>query len=270
MRFRLILLTFACALGAALVPLSASAEPRMLVGFQDDPSLRWRDDRQDVFDMAEKANAGIVRTTVYWSRIAEKRPGNAANPFDPTYHFDDLDEFVRNAGLHGMEVMLTIWGTPSWANGGKGQNYAPTRFADMQNFARAVASRYSGRYPGFPFVRYYSVWNESNLGQFLSPQYDARGKPAAPAIYAKMFRAAYAGIKAGNSHALVGAGETSARGRDRFLGKQGTQETESPGKFAELVSKQKPLIKFDAWTHHPYPVSINGKPLSNVRWPNVT
>ena len=64
MRFRLILLTFACALASALVPLSASAEPRMLVGFQDDPSLRWRDDRQNVFDVAEKANAGIVRTTV--------------------------------------------------------------------------------------------------------------------------------------------------------------------------------------------------------------
>ena len=61
MRFRLILLTFACALAFALVPLSASAEPRMLVGFQDDPSLRWRDDRQDIFDVAEKANAGIVR-----------------------------------------------------------------------------------------------------------------------------------------------------------------------------------------------------------------
>src|SRR3954464_12659777 len=140
MRFRLFCLTFACALGAILyLPLSASAEPRMLVGFQDDPSLRWRDDRMSVFDMAEKANAGIVRTTVYWSRIAEKRPGNAANPFDPTYPFDDLDEVVRNAGMHGMEVMLTIWGTPAWANGGKGQNFAPTRSADLAAFTKALA-----------------------------------------------------------------------------------------------------------------------------------
>src|SRR6476619_8112593 len=247
MRFRLILLTFACALASALVPLSASAEPRMLVGFQDDPSLRWRDDRMNVFDVAEKANAGIVRTTVYWARIAEQRPANAANSFDPAYHFDDLDEFVRNAGMHGMEVMLTIWGTPSWANGGKGQNFAPTSYATLQSFARALASRYSGRYQGYPFVRYYSVWNESNLGQFLSPQYDSKGKPAAPATYAKHYRAAYAGIKAGNSRALVGIGETSARGRDRYLGRQGTQETESPGKFAQLLSQQKPPLKFDAW-----------------------
>jgi Glycosyl hydrolases family 39 len=266
---RLSLVLFACAL-ATLFPAAASAQPRMLIGFQDDPSLRWRDDRLAVWDTAQQAGAGIARTTVYWSRIAETKPANGANPFDPAYRFDDLDEFVRNAGLHGMEVMLTIWGTPQWANGGKGQNYAPTNMKDMLNFAKAVASRYSGRYNGYPFVRYYSVWNESNLGQFLSPQYDSKGKPVAPAIYAKLFRAAYAGIKAGNSRSLVGVGETSARGRDRFLGRHGTQETESPGRFAQLLSQQKPLLKFDAWSHHPYPTSINGKPLSNVRWPNVT
>src|SRR4051812_21608662 len=268
MRFRLICLTFACALGAALVPLTASAEPRMLVGFQDDPSLRWRDDRQNVFDIAESAHAGIVRTTVYWSRIAEKRPANPANPFDPAYRFDDLDEFVRNAGMHGMEVMLTIWGTPSWANGGKGQNYAPTRATDLRNFARALASRYSGRYSGYPFVRYYTVWNESNLGQFLSPQY-VGGKPAAPRIYAAMYRAAYQGIKLGNRLAKVGIGETSARGRDRVLGRAGTQETESPGRFAQLLSLQRPVLRFDAWSHHPYSTTQSSPPLQRVRWPNV-
>src|SRR5205823_3416756 len=176
MRLRLIRLSLACALAAVAFPIAASAYPRMLIGLQDDPSLRWRDDRSSVFELAQLANAGIVRTTVYWSRIAETKPANAANPFDPAYRFDDLDEFVRDAGQHGMEVMLTIWGTPSWANGGKGQNYAPTSPTSLQNFARAVASRYSGRYPGYPFVRYFTVWNESNLGLFLSPQYDSKGK----------------------------------------------------------------------------------------------
>jgi hypothetical protein len=270
MRFRLIPVTFACALAALVLPVLASAQPRMLIGFQDDPSLRWRDDRLAVFDFAQQANSGIVRTTVYWSRIAETRPANGANPFDPAYRFDDLDEFVRNAGLHGMEVMLTIWGTPAWANGGKGQNRAPNNYTDLQNFARALASRYSGRYPGYPFARYYTVWNESNLGLFLSPQYDSKGKPIGPAIYAKLYRAAYAGIKAGNSRALVGIGETSARGRDKFLGRAGTQETESPGKFAELLSKQRPALKFDAWSTHPYPTTLTQPPNQNVRWPNVT
>jgi hypothetical protein len=270
MRIRLICLTAACAVAAVAFPLSASSYPRMLIGFQDDPSFRWRDDRSSVFDLAQQANAGIVRTTVYWSRIAETKPANATNPFDPAYRFDDLDEFVRNAGMHGMEVMLTIWGTPAWANGGKGQNYAPTSPSSLQNFARALASRYSGRYASYPFVRYFTVWNESNLGLFLSPQYDAKGKPVAPAIYARMYRAAYAGIKAGNPRALVAIGETSARGRDRFLGRKGTQETESPGKFAELLSKQRPALKFDAWSQHPYPTDLTQKPNQVVRWPNVT
>src|SRR5436189_5338103 len=121
MRLRLFFVAAAC-VTAVFFPVNASAQPKMLIGFQDDPSLRWRDDRLGVFDLAEQAHAGIVRTTVYWSRIAQTKPANGANPFDPAYRFDDLDEFVRNAGLHGMEVMLTIWGTPSWANGGKGQN----------------------------------------------------------------------------------------------------------------------------------------------------
>jgi hypothetical protein len=270
MRFRLLIVVLGCAVSALAYPLVASAAPRMLIGFQDDPSLRWRDDRLSVFDNAQQANAGIVRTTVYWSRIAETRPANAANPFDPAYAFDDLDEFVRNAGMHGMEVMLTIWGTPAWANGGKGQNYAPTKMADMQNFAHALAARYSGRYGGYPFVRYYTVWNESNLGQFLSPQYDSKGKAIAPAIYARLYRAAYAGIKSGNARSLVGVGETSARGRDHFLGKKGTQETESPGNFAKLLAAQKPLVRFDAWSHHPYPTTLTQRPAQNVRWPNVT
>jgi hypothetical protein len=185
MRLRLFLVAAAVFAVTAAFPIAASAQPRMLIGFQDDPSLRWRDDRLNVFDLGAQAHAGIVRTTVYWSRIAQTRPANGANPFDPAYRFDDLDEFVRNAGLQGMEVMLTIWGTPSWANGGKGQNFAPTSYTTLQSFARALASRYSGRYQGYPFVRYYTVWNESNLGQFLSPQYDSKGKPVAPAIYAK-------------------------------------------------------------------------------------
>ena len=44
-RLRLVLALSACAL-AAIAAMSAHAAPRMLIGFQDDPSLRWRDDRQ--------------------------------------------------------------------------------------------------------------------------------------------------------------------------------------------------------------------------------
>src|SRR3954466_4041062 len=94
---RLIRLLALAAFVAALVPAAATAAPRMLVGFQDDPSFRWRPDRQQVLDQARLANSRIVRTTVYWYGIAPKRPANAANPFDKGYYFADLDELVRNA-----------------------------------------------------------------------------------------------------------------------------------------------------------------------------
>ncbi len=268
---RLRYLLFACSLFAIAIPVAtATASARMLFGFQDDPSLRWRADRTTMFDRAKAEGTTIVRTTVYWSKIAPTKPGNAANPFDPAYKFDDLDEFVRNSVKRGIEVMLTIWSTPVWANGGKTQNFAPTKMADLQNFARAVATRYNGHNPGLPFVHYFTVWNESNLGGFLSPQFDAKGKPVAPFLYAKMYRAAYAGIKAGNPLALVGIGETSARGRDRALNRPGLAETESPGKFAELLSTVKPALRFDAWSQHPYPITLRQPPLGKVKWPSVT
>lgn len=262
------LLVLAC-LTTLLLPVSAAAASRMYVGFQDDVSFRWADDRMAALDRAQAAGSTVIRTTLYWYRVAPERPANASDPFDPAYRFDDVDELVRGAQERGIEVMLTIWGTPEWANGGKGPNYLPTNLADLTAFAKAIATRYSGRFSDYPFVRFYTVGNESNLEQFLAPQFDAQGKSVGPALYAKMYRAAYAGIKAGSPSALVGVGETSPRGRDKPS--PGTvQNSHSPGRFAELVAKARPRIRFDAWAHHPYPTSPNQRPTQRVRWPNVT
>jgi hypothetical protein len=108
---RLARLAVVCALLSLAAPLSALAADRMWVGFQDDPSFRWRQDRAAVLDQAVTTNAGIVRTTVYWSRIAPRKPGNATNPFDSAYRWDDLDELIRSSQFRGLEVLLTIWGT---------------------------------------------------------------------------------------------------------------------------------------------------------------
>ncbi len=143
----------------------------------------------------------------------------------------------------------------------------PKNIADFTNFSRAIASRYSGKFDGFPFVRFWSIWNEPNLQLFLSPQFDARGRSVAPANYAKLAAAGYSGIKAGNPQAQVAIGETSARGSDK---PNGARPTHSPGKFAELVAKANPRLKFDAWSHHPYPFNPNSPPSQVVKWPNVS
>jgi hypothetical protein len=253
---------------ALAVPAAASSADRMLVGFQDDPSFRWLDTRDANLNAAAQTGASIVRTTVYWDRVAPTRPTVATNPFDPAYSFDDLDELVRGATLRGMTVMMSVWSTPRWANGGKGPNYAPTRLTDFQNFMRALAARYSGRYAGYPFVGYYSVWNEPNLQQFLAPAYDSHGKPKSPLVYAGLARAGYAGVKAGNPRALVAIGETSPRGRVKPTTQPGVQQTIAPALFAQVLSTARPIVKFDAWAHHPYS-DLGASPTQRVRFPNV-
>jgi hypothetical protein len=255
-------------IAAAFAPAAAEAAPRMWVGFQDDPSFRWTSDRSETLDFAAEANATVIRTTVYWHRAAPRRPQNAANPFDPAYRFEDLDEMIRGAQQRGIEVLLTVWGTPRWA--GPAQNKLPRRLGDYTNFTRALASRYSGRFAGYPHVRFYSIWNEPNRSIFLSPQYDSKGRSVAAQNYAKLVRAGYAGIKAANRKALVAIGETASNGRDRKVTRKGLQDTHSPGKLAELLGKLRPRLKFDAWAHHPYPTSPSMRPTQKMRWPNVS
>jgi hypothetical protein len=252
---------------AALAAVPASAAERMWIGFHDDPVLRFGDDRQSELDAVRGANATIVRTLVEWRYVAPTRPRNAANPLDQAYRWDDLDELVRSTQARGMEVLMTIWGTPKWANGNKGPAFLPTKMADFRNFARAVATRYNGRRAGFPFVRFYGIWNESNLGNFLSPQFDSKGKIVSPKAYAKLAAAGYAGIKAGSPRALVAIGETSSNGKDKKVA--GSTDSTTPGTFAKLLAQAAPRLKFDAWAQHPYPVPVNQGPNQKVRYPNV-
>ena len=265
---RLVQFLLAATAASLLVPAFAAAAPRMFVGFHDDPNFRYEENRHAVLDQARDANTTIVRTLVTWANIAPTRPSTPSDPFDPDYRFDDLDELVRNTQRRGMEVLITIWGTPKWANGGKTPNYLPRKLSDITTFARAVADRYSGRHEGYPFVRFYSVWNESNLQLFLAPQFDAKGRSIGPRNYARLYAAAYTGIKAGNPGAQVAIGETSAHGRDRKVA--GVSDTHSPGRFVQLVAAANPRLKFDAWAHHPYPTPQYLKPTQKVRWPNVT
>jgi hypothetical protein len=264
---RLILLAFTAllAVGAG----QATAAPHMPIGFFDDPTFRWSPDRATNLERAAADGASVIHTTATWSSIAPTKPANASDGDDPAYHLNDLDELVEHASLYGLRVMIDINGTPKWANGGKAPNRMPTSMSSLTTFAKMLATRYNGA-NGHGYVGLYSVWNEPNLGLFLEPQFSGTGKKfkiVGPANYAKLYKAAYAGIKAGNKLAQVAIGETSARGRDKPL--KGVSDSIAPGTFAKYLSKVKGL-KFDAWAHHPYPTTPSMKPLQKVRYPNVS
>jgi hypothetical protein len=262
---RIALLT---AILAALAPMAATAAPRMPVGFQDDPTFRWIEGAPEQLDRLQETGATIIRATADWRAIAAERPVRATDPFDKNYNLNDLDDMIRNAQQRGIQVMLTIWGTPGWANGNKGPNIAPTRVADLTNFAHALADRYSGRHPGYPYVGRFSIWNEPNLEIFLSPQFNAKGAIVSPNAYAKLYKAGYAGIKGANKAALVAIGETSNQGRDHPAN-GAIGDSTAPGTFARLLALNKGL-KFDAYAEHPYATRPNLPPTQKVRFPNVT
>lgn len=241
---------------------------RLLVGLQDDPSFRWAPDRAAMLDRARDSSVTLLRTVVVWKDVAPSRPANAPNPFDPAYRLDDVDDLVRSAQQRGMELLVTIWGTPEWANGGQTPNRPPHDPAALEQFATALADRYSGRHSGYPAVRLFSAWNEPNLEQFLAPQFDSAGRSVGPTLYAPLARAVYEGVKRGNPDALVAIGETSPRGHD--IPKDGrVQDSHSPARFARLLAEAEPAVDFDAWAQHPYPPRPRIAPGERVRWPRV-
>ena len=102
-----------------------------------------------------------------------------------------------------------------------------------------------------------------------SPNAFATGRDANHAVVAVttgilgvLSRDELAGVVKRNPLAKVAIGETSARGSDRPTG---ARPIHSPGRFAELVAKANPHLKFDAWAHHPYPSNPNNKPTQVVK-----
>ncbi len=249
----------------AIPAAGAHAAQRMPIGFFDDPTFRWSPTRDDNLRSAAVTGASVIYTTASWPALAPQKPASASNGDDPAYKLADLDELVAQSSLYGLRVMIDVTGTPKWANGGKAPNVMPTRLSDLTTFTHMLASRYNGQ-SGRGVVSLWAVWNEPNIQLFLTPQFVGK-KIVGPANYAKLYKAAYAGIKAGNPRAKVAIGSTSARGRDKPLA--GTSASVAPGTFARLLAQQKGL-KFDAWAHHPYPTSPNLPPLQKVRYPNVT
>ena len=225
---RLVLISLVALL--ALPVAAVRAATHMPIGFYDDASFRWSAERTTNIEDAAAAGASVIHTTANWPQIAPKRPARASNGNDPQYRLGDLDELVANAAQNGMRVMININGTPKWANGGKTPNHMPKRVSDLTTFSKMLADRYDGSH-GHGNVKLWSVWNEPNLQLFLTPQFSGK-KIVSPANYAKLYKAAYAGIKAGNKSAQVAIGETSNLGRDKPIGISGQGQSVAPGTFA--------------------------------------
>jgi hypothetical protein len=267
---RLLRLALLVPLALVLLPAAAvKAAPKMPIGFYDDPSFRWANEKTIPSNLlaAEKAHSSIIHALADWRQIAPDKPKNPLDGDDPAYNLSDLDALVRTAPRYNQQVFITISGCPAWANGGQTNNHPPKNLNDFTQFAHMLAARYNGRRIGFGAVTRWAVWNEPNLALFLTPQFSPSGKIVSPAEYVKLYMAAYKGIKAGNPTAVVAAGETSNRGHNAPT--HSVSDSVAPATFAHLVAVANPHLPFAAWSTHPYPSEYRLGPNQQVAYPNV-
>jgi len=250
----------AVVLAAVVVaPSPAPSAPGMLIGLAEEPGTLYGNPSKS-FPVLKSLKTQVLRLNLYWGGefgVAKKRPFDGADPNDPAYAWDAYDRVIGFADSSKIKVLLTIYGTPRWANGGKGVNVAPKSFADLRKFAFAAATRYSGSWTTedgrpLPAVYLWTAWNEPNNPVFLSPQYRRSGgrwvmKSARD--YARICTAVYDGVHAaGVKGERVACGLTAPRGNNN---PGGFRASVSPINFLQNLKKAG-LKRFDAYAHHPY------------------
>ena len=130
------------------------------------------------------ADAGVrsVRIDLGWHSLEPRR--HRLN----RWYVRLADRCVNLARVKGMKVLATLLWTPGWANRDRGAAVPPRRVADYARIARWAARHFRGR------VVAWEVWNEPNDRTFWLGSAER---------YARLLRAAYPAIKAGDRKALV-------------------------------------------------------------------
>jgi hypothetical protein len=253
-----------CGAAAVAAPAQGLAAPAS-IGVQDDRLNSPGELPRDRLKLLADSRAKVTRHDVLWSHIARERPRRPANPGDTAYDFDRLDEIVRGFARLDIVPILVVYNTPAWAaaRGGPRPTISntdahapdPSQFAA---FMRALARRYDGTYrprgerEPLPEVRHWELWNEPNLGAFLSPQF-AGGAPTALRHYVKMVRRAYPVIKRTNRDAVVIAGVAGPRSSTTNTG---------TGALPWARALARSSARFDAYSQHIYP---SQPPRANTR-----
>ena len=215
-----------CSATAFAVSLAAGPPPAeargLTTGFSEDNMFLSPDasTRAYWFGRAAADKAQIARVNIYWRKaVGSSPPANPTNPADPDYDFSRLDGAVRDATARHMQVLITVFGAPTWAEGKNRPSSAPlgTWKPDphaLGQFAQALAKRYSGSFQGLPRVSLFEVWNEPNLSVNLTPQWVGK-KPTSPDLYRSLLNAFYRGVKSVAPADTVIGGATAPFGDPR-------------------------------------------------------
>jgi polysaccharide biosynthesis protein PslG len=147
-------------------------------------------DQDRTANLLPDVGAKWVRLTFEWNQL-ETSQGS--------YNSTKLAAWDRSVALSrqaGTKVLVTVYGTPSWASANGKVGGAPSNNAYYANLMSFLANRYRGQ------VQAWEIWNEENVSRFWTTGPD-------PARYTGLLRAAYPAVKSADPNATVVFGGTS-------------------------------------------------------------
>ena len=232
------LVATAVAVVALVLAARGEASPGVRYGVQDDAWLLAGPGTLDErLTKLERLGVELVRVNLRWNAIAPTRPTRATDHVDRAYRWDEADVLLQGLRAHGIRPVVTLVGTPRWANGGRGPNWAPRNVHSFANFAYAASTRYE-------FVADWIVWNE--------PNQDWQLRPTRPEAYVRMLlNPAYVALKRADAGDRVAGGATAPRGDVPYV--QWIRGMDRAG------------ARLDAYAHHPHPLRPRTeKPLATI------
>jgi polysaccharide biosynthesis protein PslG len=243
MRRRVLLAAVLAATSFVLLsPADAAASSGVRYGVQDDAWLLYGPEAPaERIRILQRLGVDVVRMTVRWDYVAKREPEAARNPDDPAYTWDLYDPIFQRLREAGIGMLVTLWGTPEWANGGEKPNRMPDSATALADFAYATATKY-------PWIRRWTVWNEPNLQLFL--------RPNSPRLYvSRLLNPTYRALKSADPRNLVAGGVTSPRKTPSGL---------SPVAWIRGMRAAHALL--DAYAQNPYAVRPGETPSRGGCW----
>jgi hypothetical protein len=133
-----VLAVTACALLAGAGGANASSGIRY--GIRDDAWLLYGPEPPaQRIQILQRLGVDVVRMTLRWDYVAQQAPEGARDPGDAAYDWSLYDPILERLHDARIDVLLTLWGMPEWANGGQNPNRMPTSVTSLAAFAFATA-----------------------------------------------------------------------------------------------------------------------------------
>lgn len=173
-------------------------------------------DDADNSDQAAQLGVNTVKFMVDWREV---------EPTEGEFQFAAIDAAIQNFDAIGMDIILTLIGSPDWAIPSatelalaQNASIPPDNLSDFGTFAGVVAERYAG------VVDAYEIWSDPNLRiNWMTPNVTLRediGLPdarlAIEVRYIDLLESAYNAIKAADSDADVITAGLAPTGNDDF------------------------------------------------------